>query len=88
MNVCIIMGRILEEINFNFIYNNKYVSIANCKIEIAKETQIEIYGLDEKADYMYSKLNKNDTILVYGSIVNEGRTNKIEVKEIKKINSK
>ena len=87
MNVCIIMGRILEEINFNFIYNNKYVSIANCKIEIAKETQIEIYGLDEKADYMYSKLNKNDTILVYGSIVNEGRTNKIEVKE-KKISSK
>lgn len=88
MNVCIIMGRILEEINFNFIYNNKYVSIANCKIEVAKEIQIEIYGLDEKADYMYSKLNKNDTILVYGSIVNEGRTNKIEVKEIKKINSK
>lgn len=84
MNVCIIMGRILEEINFNFIYNNKYVSIANCKIEIAKETQIEIYGLDEKADYMYSKLNKDGTILVYGSIVNEGRTNKIEVKEIKK----
>ena len=33
MNVCIVMGKIIEEVDFKFIYNNKLLSIANSKIQ-------------------------------------------------------
>ncbi len=88
MNICVVMGKIIEEVNFEFIYNEKYISIANCKIQLMDKSQIEIFGLDEKADYMYKAVNMNDIILVSGSIVNERKTNKIRIEEIIKINSK
>ncbi len=85
MNTCILMGKIIEEVEFKFIYNSKSVSIANCKIQLMDKTQLEIYGLDEKADYMYQNINKNDIILISGSIVNERKTNKIKIDKIIKI---
>ena len=88
MNICILMGKVIEEVDFKFIYNNNSISISNCKIQLMDKTQIKIYGLDEKADYMYKNLNINDIILVSGSIVNEGKNSKIIIKEITKINSK
>lgn len=88
MNICILMGKIIEEVNFRFIYNDKSISIANCRIELIDKSQIEIFGLDEKADYMYKNLNINDIILVSGSIVNEGKNSRIRIEEITKINSK
>ena len=88
MNICVVMGKIIEEVNFEFIYNEKYISIANCKIQLMDKSQIEIFKLDEKADYMYKAVNMNDIILVSGSIVNERKTNKIRIEEIIKINSK
>lgn len=88
MNVCIVMGKIIEEVDFKFIYNNKSLSIANSKIQLIDGNQVEIFGLDEKADYMYSNLNENDIILISGKLVNERKNNKIEVENITKINSK
>lgn len=88
MNICILMGKIIEDVDFKFIYNSKSISIATSKIQLIDENQVEIYGLDEKADYMYKNLNKNDIILVSGSIVNERKRNKIKIEEITKLNSK
>lgn len=88
MNVCIVIGKLIEEVDFKFIYNNKSLSIANSRIQLIDGNQVEIFGLDEKADYMYSNLNKNDIILVSGKLVNERKNNKIKIESITKINSK
>ena len=59
MNIVIVNGEIISEINFNFIYNyNKYkkenyTSIAMCKIKLENDSIIDIYGYDDIADYLY-----------------------------------
>lgn len=84
MNKCILMGKVFEDVDFRFIYNdNKSISMANCKIVLTNKAQIEIYGLNEKADYMYSKLNKNDIIFICGSLVSEANIVKVKIEEIK-----
>lgn len=88
MNICIVIGKILKDIEFKFIYNSKAISIATCVIELIDKTQIEIFGFDEKADYMYRSLNIKDKIIVYGKLINEENKIKIMAEEIEKINSK
>ena len=91
MNLCVVIGKILEEVKFEFIYNNNNngaISIASSKIEIANKTQIEVYGLNKKADYMYRNININDVVYIYGRLVNSGEKNKIKIEQIEKTNSK
>ena len=62
MNIVIISGEIISEIDFNFIYNQKrkenYTSIAICKLKLENDSAIEIYGYDDIADYLYREENK------------------------------
>ena len=50
MKECIISGKILENIKFEFIYNSKHISIAMCDIKlnnhsvIEKQQEIIVYG--------------------------------------------
>lgn len=44
MNICILMGKIIEDVDFKFIYNSKSISIATSKIQLIDENQVEIYG--------------------------------------------
>ena len=57
MNIVIVNGEIISEINFNFIYNKykkeNYTSIAMCKLKLENDSIIEIYGYDDIADYLY-----------------------------------
>lgn len=58
MNIVIISGKIVSDINFSFIYNKdkieKHISIAMCKIQLDNGSIIDVYGYDEVADYLYS----------------------------------
>ena len=58
MNIVMISGKIVSEIDFNFIYNKdkkeKHTSIAMCKIQLNNGSIIDVYGYDEIADYIYS----------------------------------
>ena len=58
MNIVVISGKIVSEIDFNFIYNKdkkeKHMSIAMCKIQLDNGSIVDVYGYDEIADYLYS----------------------------------
>ena len=62
MNIVILSGRIISEIEFNFIYSKdkkeKHTSIAMCKLQLKNGSVIDIYGYDQIADYLYRSSNK------------------------------
>ena len=69
MNIVMISGKIISEVDFNFIYNKnkkeKHTSIAMCKLKLDNDSIIDVYGYDEVADYLY----RNSSEYVYA----EGR---------------
>ena len=69
MNEVFIIGKIVEEIEFNFIINNKKKSVAKSIVELSNGSIIEIVGFDNVADFMYSKLKNNDRIFINGKII-------------------
>ena len=74
MNICILYGKILSEIKFDFVYNSKkHVSVVEFKISInnqvfsKKQKEIvNIKGYDELADIVYQNFKQNDFIGIYG----------------------
>ena len=62
MNIVIINGKIVSEVDFNFIYNKnkkeKHTSIAMCKLKLDDDSIIDVYGYDEVADYLYRNSDK------------------------------
>ena len=62
MNIEIISGKIVSEVDFNFIYNKnkkeKHTSIAMCKLKLDNYSIIDVYGYDEIADYLYRNSDK------------------------------
>ena len=79
MNICILLGKIVSEIEFQFIINSKNKSISYFDLELLNKSIIKVRTYNEIADYIYSKLSKGDTIVIEGRL----RTN--EVIEIEKI---
>ena len=91
MNLVIVYGTIVTNIDFKFIYDRfccdedniekySHISVASCKLKLINDSIIEIYGYDNVADLMLRNLKINDKIFVEGKIDNEG---KIEVKKQK-----
>lgn len=70
MNVVVITGKIVSDVDFKFIYNKekkeKHTSIAMCKLVLDNGSIVDIYGYDEVADYLY--MNNNKYIFVEGII--------------------
>lgn len=79
MNICILMGKIVENIEFKFIYNDKRISVAYTTIMLLNKSKVKIKGYTEKADEMYRKLRFGDVIVAEGKL-----NTKMEV-EIEKI---
>ena len=82
MNLVIVYGTIITNIDFKFIYDRfccdkdnieKYhhVSVASCKLKLLNESIITIYGYDDAADLMMRKLNINDDIYIEGKLDNK-----------------
>ena len=69
MNEVFIIGKIVEEVEFNFIINNKKKAIAKSIIELSNGSIIEIVGFDKVVDFMYGKLRKNKQVFIYGKII-------------------
>ncbi len=78
MNIAILCGTLQKNVEFNFIYNNKHVSIGKGKLILNSENTVNIYGYDEIADYLYQ--NEGRFIWAEG----EARENGVEVKKITK----
>ena len=82
MNICIIVGKIVSEIEFKFIINSKHQSISYFDLELSNKSIVKVKAYDEIADYVYSKI-KNEQILINGELRNDGI---IEIQEIYEIN--
>ena len=67
MNVCNILGEIVEEIRFDFMYKGNCISIARSKM-LCGSSVVDIYGYDNVADYMYKRLCVGDIVFVYGRV--------------------
>ena len=63
MNDVFLTGKIINDVKFKFIINSKNISIAVCNIETNDKQVIKIKAYNELADYCYSKLEKNKTVL-------------------------
>mgnify|MGYP002535201537 CR=1 FL=1 len=81
MNLVFILGKIISNIEFKFIINSKNKSVSIFKIKLLNNSELTVKAYNEKADYCYSKLNKNDTIYIQGYINSKMQ---IIVKDIEK----
>ena len=79
MNICILLGEIVSEIEFQFIINSKNKSIAYFDLELLNKSIIKVRAYNEIADYIYSRLSKGDIIVIEGKV----RTNEfIEIEKM------
>lgn len=81
MNQVFILGKIISDIEFKFMIKNKNKAIAIFKVKLLDDTIVTVEAYNEKADYCYSKLNKNDAIYIQGYINSKMQ---IIVKDIEK----
>ena len=72
MNELFLMGKIIAEIKFDFLLNSKKKSIARFYIETLGKQKIKIVGYDDIADFCYGKLNKGNSIFMYGMLNEDG----------------
>lgn len=81
MNEVFVIGKVIEKIDFNFIYKRQYIVKSKTKIELANKSIINIIGYDSIADFMYRNIKVNDTIVVQGKLYSD----KIKVERVDKI---
>jgi len=69
MNLCFLMGKIISEIEFNFILNSKNnISVASFELEIDKDCKVLVKAYNKMADWCYQKLDKNNMVLIQGEL--------------------
>lgn len=74
MNICFFMGKIVSDIDFQFIiHDRRNISIAIFEVELKNKSKITVVGYNELADICYSHLNKDDKIILQGYLKNERR---------------
>ena len=66
MNIVFIQGKVISDIEFKFIINNKNKAIAIFEVELLNKSIMKIKAYNELADYCYSKWNKGNIIFVEG----------------------
>ncbi len=68
MNLCFIIGKIINDVDFKFILSGKHKSIVILKIKLINGSEIEVRAYDEIADICYRFFNKNEIVLVEGRL--------------------
>ena len=82
MNICILTGRILSKLEFNFLYNSKiHISLLTFQIDINDQQTVTIKAYDEQADEAYKKLKKGDVVIIEGYLDPKG----VNVEYIRKV---
>jgi hypothetical protein len=68
LNIIIILGKIISDIEFKFIIKNKNKSISIFELELTNNSIVTVKAYNILADYCYSELNKEDIILIEGQL--------------------
>ena len=70
MNEVFLIGKILSDVEFSFIINDKKKkSIVNFEMMTLRKQTIRMVAYNDVADYVYRKCNKYNVIFVYGSLL-------------------
>ena len=56
MNICFLLGKVVDDVEFKFIYNSKNVSISIFKLMLSNKSIVECEAYDEIADYIYRNI--------------------------------
>ena len=83
MNLCFFSGKIISEIEFEFIINSNNISIAYFDLQLSNESIIKVIGYDEMADYCYRNLRKGEFVSVEGFLNNNYEVVLNEINTIK-----
>ena len=71
MNICFLYGKIISDIDFKFIMNNKNkTSISVYKIQLNNKSIVIVKGYNEIANYCYRNLKIGDNIYIQGRLNN------------------
>lgn len=68
MNLCFVIGKIINDIDFKFILSGKHKSIVLLKLKLINGSIIEARAYDEVADCCYRLLKKNEIVLIEGRL--------------------
>ncbi len=69
MNLCFLIGKIISDIEFKFIINNKkYIAISIFTLKVSENCIIKVKAYNELADECYQKLVKSDVIGIQGKL--------------------
>ena len=85
MNICFIIGKIISDVEFDFIidnnkgFKNDKISVVRFKLKLLDENVLNIIGYNNVADFCCQKLKIGENVLIQGFINNSG---KIEIKNI------
>ena len=71
MNLCFLMGKVVSDVNFEFILNSSHISIAVWKIELMNQSIVTVKAYNERADVCYRYLKKGMMIYIEGYIDNK-----------------
>lgn len=68
MNFCFLMGKIISNIEFNFMIESNHISIATFKIVLNNNSVLQVKAYDKIADWCYINLVKNDWVALEGKL--------------------
>lgn len=66
MNNVFIQGKIISDIEFNFIINSSNISITTFEVELLNKSIVKVKAYNERADYCYKSLKKENIIFIEG----------------------
>ena len=68
LNIIFTQGKIISDVEFKFIIKSKNISVSIFKLQLINNSIVTIKSYNELADYCYSKLNKEDIVLIEGKL--------------------
>lgn len=72
MNLCILLGVIISDIEFKFIVEGKNKSIAYFDMLLLNKSIVKVRAYNEKADYIYKNFKINQSVIIEGKIRDNG----------------
>lgn len=72
MNLCILRGEIVSDIEFKFIVKGKNKSIAYFDLLLMNKCVVRVKAYNEMADFVYRKLKRGQLVMVEGKVRSDG----------------
>lgn len=72
MNICILYGKIISDVEFKFIIKSKNKSVAYFEMILSNNSVVKVKAYDEKADFIYKKYEKGKYVFFEGKIISDG----------------